>query len=154
MPDGAEVFRENEYLLREISNLNEDVQFAALAHSAIMLDRLYAADIREWTDVIERQFSHVNYEKCSKNVLDKIVPSLTAVFLRSSNFAILEPIIRMKASNKDVRQSLSRIKSILEDIFPDVPEINRENIRKVLSVLHDIPPEASKTTEIKYDDRQ
>lgn len=154
MPDGAEVFRENEYLLREISNLNEDVQFAALAHSAIMLDRLYAADIREWTDVIERQFSHVNYEKCSKNVLDKIVPSLTAVFLRSSNFAILEPIIRMKASNKDVRQSLSRIKSILEDIFPDVPEINRENIRKVLSVLHDIPTEASKTTEIKYDDRQ
>jgi hypothetical protein len=121
-----------------ISDLKEEYQTLAIAEAAQILDRVHAAGENEWTVIIEKQFSHIDYSKCSNETLKLIIPILIQIFLRSGHYTILQPIIRMKASNRVVRECLSRIKSVLEDIFPFIPPINRENIRWVLNELKDI----------------
>jgi len=138
MPKSAYILQDNEYLLRGISDLEEEYQTLALAEAAQILDRVHAAGENEWTVIIEKQFSHIDYSKCSNKTLELIIPILIQIFLRSGHYTILQPIIRMKASNKVVRECLSRIKSVLEDIFPYIPPRNRENIRWVLNELQDI----------------
>ena len=133
MPEVAAIFRENEYLLKDISALDEAYQKASLIVATDMLDRLYASGETEWTAILEKQLYHINYAECSKSTLEFIVPSLIGIFLKSGSHKILEPIIHLKTSNKIVRESLSRIKTVLENIFPYIPQNNRENIRKVLN---------------------
>lgn len=133
MPEEAAIFQENEYLLKDISALDEAYQKASFSLTMNILDRLYASGENEWAVIIEKQFYHIDYSACSKAILELIVPGLIGIFLRSSSHKILEPIIQLKATNKIVRDSLSKIKSRLENIFPYVPQNNRESIRKILN---------------------
>lgn len=135
MPDVAGIFRDNEYILKNIIALDEAWQTASLSVTANMLDRLYASGAYEWAAIIEKQFYHIDYAACSKSTLELIVPALIGIFLRSGNHRILEPLLYLKASNKIVRESLSHIKAVLENIFPYIPHNTRENIRKVLNEL-------------------
>lgn len=135
MPEVAAIFRENEYLLKDISTLDEAYQKASISVATDILDRLYASGETEWTGILEKQLYHIDYAACSKNTIEWIVPALIGIFLRSGSHKILEPIIHLKKSNKIVRESLSRIKTVLENIFPYIPQNNRENIRKVLNEL-------------------
>jgi hypothetical protein len=55
------------------------------------------------------------------------------------DLSILNPIVQRKTTSKAIREILGRVKAILESHVIHVPIENRENLRKFLNQIADVP---------------
>ena len=148
MPEGATVFEENEMLGRAISELEDNWAAPCLSTLAKIVGRLQAAGDFNWSKIISKLFETIDYSLCSKQTIEWVVPELIGVVLLGCDYSLLAPIFKRKASDKRVRRALGYVKISLEYSFPRVPGTYRENIRRILNDLEDIPfPEEEEALE-------
>jgi tetratricopeptide (TPR) repeat protein len=139
MPEGAKVFEKNEMLAREISQLEDTWTPYCLSMLAKTMSRLQAAGVFNWSKIISKQFEKIDYTLCSEQTIELVASELIGVVLLGCDYSLLNPVFKIKASDKRVRMVLGHIKLSLEYAFPRVPGAYRENIRRVLNDLEDIP---------------
>lgn len=148
MPEGATVFEENKMLGREISGLEDNWAAPSLSILAKIMSGLQAAGDFNWARVIGKLFEKIDYSSCSEQTIEWVVPELIGVVLLGCDYSLLGPVFKRKASDKRVRRALGYVKISLEYSFPRVPGAYRENIRRVLNDLEDIPiPEEEEALE-------
>ena len=140
IPDGADIFKKNEALARDISQTDNDKLgrfcLTTLVH---ILGRLQASGNIKWSEIIGNLFRQIDYSKCSDSIVRDLVPDLFGVVLLGADYSLLQPIFEVKVSDKRIRQALKFVKEGLEHNFPYIPGIYKENVRKALNDLEDIP---------------
>ncbi len=142
IPGEAEVLKESKLLAGSILKLDSDLQRACLVTLISILERLREAEHPEWVEALGNIFRNIDYSRCSDRSMETIVSGLIEIVLMGFDYSLLRPIIERKGIDKRVRTELKRIKPILENIFPGVPVAHRENLRRILNDLEDIPTTA------------
>ncbi len=140
IPENAAVlFKENIMLAKELSRLKDEWAFHCLLHIIQILDKSHTSGTSDWTETIGELFKNIDYGLCTEHTIKMVLSALIAVVLRGCDYSLLKPFLNVKASDARVRNTLIHIKVILEYVFPRVPGIYRENVRKLLNDLDDIP---------------
>lgn len=139
MPKEAVVFKESKTLADSIMKQDPVFQTSCLIALTLILQRLQELDNPEWAEVIGNIFCQIDYSGCSDPSLKAILLGLIGAVLMGHDYSLLRPILEKKGTDKRVRRELERIKPMLEHIFPEVPVLYRENLRRILNDLEDIP---------------
>jgi tetratricopeptide (TPR) repeat protein len=139
VPFEAKIFSEDKSLARKIATLGDELPGFFLRTMALILSRLQTAGNIHWSNIFYQQFNQLDYTKYSDEVIKIVIPELVGVVLLGGNYSILKPILVCKNSDKRIRQILGEMKEWLVYAFPRVPDAYRENVRKILNDLEDIP---------------
>jgi len=139
LPESAEIFEKNKYLVRDIGQLDNEKSWATIFVLTQILQRLLAAKIYKWAEIFGKQIAEIDYENCGGVNLENILNSLVITVLMGHDHSVLSPLLDLKTEHADIRTNFGRIKASLEYIFPSIPLTYQENARKILNELTNIP---------------
>jgi hypothetical protein len=144
MPQEGRIFKERKELLKRIMEIIP-VPFNTLCimRSIFILDKMISVGNSEWVEVLRDQLKDIDYDELAKQLdqlrLDLIQEHILKVVMLGFELSILNPIVQKKTTSKIIREILGRVKSILESHVIHVPIENRENLRKFLNQIADVP---------------
>lgn len=139
IPNEINIFEKDKLLLRKLSFLDDNLLILCLNATALILKKLQASGEINWTKIFIQQFNQLDYTEYSDTVLENVVPELLGVALLGADYSLLTPIFVCKSSDRRMRRLLGKFKEWLVYAFPQVPDAYRENARRVLNDLEEIP---------------
>jgi small-conductance mechanosensitive channel len=144
MPQEASIFKDHKELLKRIMEIIP-FPFNALCimRGIFIIDKMISVGNSEWVEVLRDQLKDIDYDELAKQLdqlrLDLIQKHILKVVMLGFELSILNPIVQKKTTSKIIREILGRVKSILESHVIHVPIENRENLRKFLNQIADVP---------------
>lgn len=138
IPEDISILRNIKSFVKKVSEFKEFPRQTSLSALSMILLNLISRHEYDLADVLVKQFSEIEWNKLPSEVIDAILPNLTAISLLGGNAdLLLDPLLKYRSSKK-VREALLSIRKWLEDIFNEVPAGRHENYRYVLNKLSDI----------------
>lgn len=147
MPSEASVFEKNRMLIKDIMHINPPFSPFCFQKVASIFDKLISVGDSKWVAVFREQLENLDYSELassSDSTRLVILEHVLNVVISGYDLSILYPIIFRRQDSKAIREILSRVKSELESIFIRIPIENRENVRKFLNQIADVPAISSK----------
>lgn len=143
MPSESSVFKKNKTLIKDfIKILKEPFGSFCFQKAIHILNKMISVGNSEWTDVFRNQLHNLDYDELaskSKEMRILIQNHIYIVVILGYDLSILSPIIQKKKTSKAIREVLGKVKTALESSFTRIPIENRENIRKFLNQIADVP---------------
>lgn len=142
MPFEASVFKENKTLIKDIILINDAFSGFCFQKAISILSRMISVGNSEWTDIFRNQLESLDYgELISKSELMQalIQEHIYTVVVLGGDLSILYPIIQKKTTDNALREVLGKVKTGLASSITRIPIENRENIRKFLNQIADVP---------------
>jgi hypothetical protein len=97
----------------------------------------------EWVEVLRDQLKDLDYDKLAEQLnqihFELLLDHILIIVMLGYDLSILNPIVQKKTTSKAIREILGRVKSILESNVTLAPIENRENLRKFLNQIADVP---------------
>jgi hypothetical protein len=153
MPEGSSVFKDDLELIKNIIQFDSKwAKFNPFCFYKVIsiLHKLIAVGNYEWTEIIQSQLKNLDYDKLagqSDTMKNTITEHITIIVTSGYELTVLEPILELRHSNKTIREILGILKEGLEENLRYIPTENRENIRKFLNRIADIPSILPKNIE-------
>ena len=141
MPQDASKLKEQKNWIQKLILLNVPLNAFCLKKVTSILMRLILAGDSEWVYILGNQLKNVDYGNLlsRKNEMEMLTWELLTIVILGYDLSILKPVIKRKSTDKIIREILGRIKPYLESFVTRVPAEYRENLRKFLNEIADVP---------------
>ena len=139
MPKKSDILKKRNTLINDINNLNQIWSDICIPILGQIFYKLQIFNELDWCETFSKLFKKLNYSQFSEKIINNLITDLVAVILLGGDFKLFKSFSNLKNENKHVRNSLIGIKRILEYLFPQVTVEYRENVRKILNELENLP---------------
>jgi hypothetical protein len=144
MPLEAVIFKEHKELIKELILITTPpYNVLCFQRTISILNKMISVGNSEWVEVFRHQLKDLDYDKIAKKLNEMqfylIQGHILTVVMLGYDLSILNPIVQKKTTSKVIREILGGVKSTLESNVTLVPIENRENLRKFLNQIADVP---------------
>ncbi len=140
----AVIFKEHKELIKELMTITTPL-YNVLCFQRIIsiLNKMISVGNSEWVEVFRHQLKDLDYDELAEQLnqlqFELLQDHIFRIVMLGYDLSILNPIVQRKTTSKAIREILGRVKSILESNVTLVPIENRENLRKFLNQIADVP---------------